>query len=126
MIKILTVLMAVLCLVSPLAAQVDPKGLVGVWEGNWHMRTSERQYTGPMTVTIEKVENGKVFGKTESTNIRGENTPPVTWSVPLTDTGWSIVNREGFPTTVTVEGTKMQVITTRGASTLTATLIKKK
>jgi len=116
----------VLDLVGSAAAQMDPKSLVGVWEGTWNSRASERQYSGPITVTITKVDDSKVYGKTESTDIRGQNTPPVIWTSGLTPTGFHGVGPQGFPTTGTLDGDKLLVITQRAGVTITSTLIKKK
>jgi hypothetical protein len=111
--------------VGPSAAQIDHQALVGEWQGTWNMRTSDRQFSGPITVTVLKVENGKVFGKTDSTNVRGESTPTVNWVTNATPTGWYGVNKEGFPTTVTFDGKTLTAITQRGAQTITSVLLKK-
>jgi hypothetical protein len=107
------------------AAQIDHQALMGEWQGTWNMRTSDRQFSGPITVTVLKVENGKVYGKTESTNVRGESTPTVNWVTNATPTGWYGVNKDGFPTTVTFDGKTLTVITQRGAQTITSVLLKK-
>ena len=84
----------VLFLPVPLAAQaIDPQKLVGVWEGTWALR-SDRPASGQLTITISKVENGKVYGKTESSGSR-EN-PTATWTANVTETGFGYQGPRGM------------------------------
>ena len=108
--------------VGPSAAQINPQSLVGVWEGEWSMRQQQGMRTGSTTITISKVENGKVHGQTESMGSR-EN-PTAKWVADVTPTGYSFVSKEGNAITATVDGNKMRVISGRGGA-ITTNLVKK-
>jgi hypothetical protein len=124
MFKRLLICAVLLCLtVLPAGAQIDPQSLVGVWEGEWSVRGQAGQpRTGSTTITISKVENGKVHGQTESMGSR-EN-PTTKWVADVTPTGYSFVSKEGNAITATVDGNKMRIISGRGGA-MTTNLVKK-
>jgi hypothetical protein len=122
MFKLLAVGAMVLSLVAPVFAQVEPQALVGVWEGQWSYREQRGMKTGPITITISKVENGKVYGKTEAQGSQ-ENTA-YSWVGDATPTGYSFTSKEGNATTATLEGGRLHVRSGRGAR-VTSVLDKK-
>jgi hypothetical protein len=118
--------LTVLLLAVPSAAQIDPQSLVGVWEGSYEVRQQQGAPTpGSITITITKVEDGKVYIKQETMGVRANR--PVEYVSNLTPTGYSHTNRTGHPTTTVVEGDKMRMTsTTPTGAPMTANLVKKK
>ena len=122
MFKLLIVSTILLSLMAPAAAQIEPQALVGVWEGQWSIREQRGMKSGPVTITISKVENGKVYGKTESAG--SQENPTIIWVADVTPTGFSSVSKDGNPVTGTVDGTKLTVMSGRGGR-VTSVLQKK-
>ena len=115
-----------LCLtVMPVAAEIDPQSLVGVWEGTYEVRQQRGQQTsGSIVITISKVEGGKVYIRSEMMGAR--DNPPEDYVSNLTPTGYSHTTPTGHTSTTVVEGDKMRwTSTTRSGSPLTANLVKK-
>jgi hypothetical protein len=56
---------------APAVAQapVDPQSLIGEWSGEWRWKSNQK-FSGPYTLTIEKVEGTDVFGEAQ---MRGRN-----------------------------------------------------
>ncbi len=123
MLKLLTICAMLLCLATPGAAQIDPQSLVGVWEGHWSFREQRGERTGPITITISKVENGKVYGKTESAG--SQENPTITWVADVTPTGYAAVTQQGNAVTATLDGSRLHIISGRGGR-VTSVLEKKK
>ena len=108
----------------PVAAQIDPQSLVGVWEGTYEVRQS-RPRSGSIVITSSKVDNGKVYIRSEMMGAR--DNPPVDYVSNLTPTGYSHTTPAGHTSTTVVEGDKMRFTsTTAGGFPLTANLVKKK
>lgn len=126
MFKRLMVCAGLLCLtVLPVAAQIDPQSLLGVWEGSYQVRSPQgAQNTGSMIVTISKVEDGKVYGKSETMGAR--QNPPVNFVSNLTSTGYSHVTPAGHTSTTVVDGDTMRLSTTVAGGPVTAVMTKKK
>jgi hypothetical protein len=58
--------------VAPAVAQapaVDPQSLIGEWSGEWRWKSNQK-FSGPYSLTIDKVEGTDVFGEAQ---MRGRN-----------------------------------------------------
>jgi hypothetical protein len=117
-----------LCLtVIPVAAEIDPQSLVGVWEGTYEVRRQQGggPASGSITLTISKVEDGKVYVRSETIGARAN--PPVNYVSNLTPTGYSHTTPTGHASTTVVEGDNMRLTTTTATGApMTANLVKKK
>lgn len=122
MLKLLLVVAMLLCLAAPVVAQVDPQSMVGVWEGQWSYREQRGVKSGPVTITITKVENGKVYGKTEAQGAQEDSS--YTWVGEVTPTGYTLTTKGGSAVTGTVDGGKLRVLSGRGGR-ITSVLDKK-
>src|ERR1044072_8788620 len=89
-----------LCLiVIPVAAEIDPQSLVGVWEGAYEVRQQQGggPTSGSITLTISKVEDVKVYIRSETIGARAN--PPVNYVSNLTPTGYSHATPTGHAST---------------------------
>ena len=105
-----------LCLtVIPVDAHIDPESLVGVWEGTYEIRQQTGQQTsGPISITISKVENGRVYIRNEQGSGVGRVRE---YTNGLTATGYSGTTPTGHSSTTVVEGDKMHITSTSPAYT---------
>jgi hypothetical protein len=93
-------------------AQVDPQAMLGVWEGHWSYREQRGIKSGPITITINKIESGKVHGKTE---VQGsQENSSYNWVADVTSTGYTFTSKEGNTTTGTLHDGRLRVISGRG------------
>ena len=111
--------------VGPSAAQIDPQSLVGLWEGTYEVRQRGGPSTsGSIVITIRKVENGKVYIRSETMGAR--TNPAIEYVSNLTPTGYSHTTPAGHTSTTVVEGDKMRFTSMTSTGPLTANLAKKK
>ena len=123
MLKLFVFSAMLLSVAAPAAAQVDPQSLVGVWEGQWSFREQRGVKSGAITVTITKVESGKVHGKTEIAGSQEDRA--ATFVADATPTGYTYVAKDGNPVTATFDGGRINMVSGRGGR-VTSVLDKKK
>lgn len=101
----LVVVSSVVTMPSATPAQgFDPQSLVGEWTGQWSTASNRGPVGGSVSITIKKVEGGKVYGESRFTG--ANSVPDGKFAGDLTERGYTLTTSR-FVSVYTVEGDKM-------------------
>ncbi len=87
------------------APAVDPRSLVGEWQGTWRGGTHIRETSGRYSLTIARVDGNAVFGTVDGVGAQATFTYPVQGSV--TGNTLRFTNPRGIATELVVSGNTM-------------------